>query len=277
MIQKITDFARIERFVSQLQDDPCYCSPMLSDDEAIQNNLLRSIQRPDLHDTFGVYSSGILTGVFCFTVLKEDQYLEMLVGLSREESAYAEMFCYLTAQYPGFRADFVFNPRNALLTGALKARGAAFYPEQYKMVYNGMALPAAKRESDVVLYTSEYHDGYAALHDDATGRYWTAEKVLEAADKFRVLLALRNGKVVGYIDVTHNFAENEPFDLFVAPGCRGLGYGRALLTKALRMNEPRGMMLLVDVDNVPALQLYESLGFKKKERGGSITAYLTVS
>ena len=54
---------------------------------------------------------------------------------------------------------------------------------------------------------------------------------------------------------------------------RGKGYGRQLLAMALRENEPKDMMLLVDFDNVPAINLYESMGFVKKENGNLLTAY----
>ena len=54
---------------------------------------------------------------------------------------------------------------------------------------------------------------------------------------------------------------------------RRKGYGRQLLAKALQENEPKEMMLLVDFDNTPAINLYESMGFVKKESGNLLTAY----
>ncbi len=276
MLQKIANFTQIEPFVYQMQEDSCYSEPVLADDDTLSQNLIRSIESPNRHDTFGVYREGLLTGVFCFTVLREERYLEMLVGLSREKAAYAEILAYLSAQYPGYHAGFVFNPKNELMINELRARGAVFYPEQRKMLYRDAFLPAVKQEDAVVLYAPEYRAAYIALHNDSGGRYWTAEKVLQATDKFRVLLALREGKVVGYIDVTYSFAENEPYDLFVDPAYRRLGYARALMTKALRLNAPHWMMLLVDADNFPAIRLYESLGFERDERGDSVTAYFTV-
>ena len=41
-----------------------------------------------------------------------------------------------------------------------------------------------------------------------------------------------------------------------------MGYGRKLLAKA--ENGQKGMMLLVDVDNEPAIRLYQRAGFVKK-------------
>ena len=66
--------------------------------------------------------------------------------------------------------------------------------------------------------------------------------------------------------------ENEPNDLRVLEAYRRRGWGRRLLAKAIELNRPHGMMLLVDTDNVPALRLYESMGFEKAEGENSLTA-----
>ena len=106
--------------------------------------------------------------------------------------------------------------------------------------------------------------------------YWTGEKVIKASDRFKTFVVIEDGIVTGYIDVTHCFAENEPYDILVKKEYRRKGYGRQLLAKALKENEPKDMMLLVDFDNEPAINLYESLGFIKKESGNLLTAYWKV-
>ncbi|MBO7221487.1 MAG: GNAT family N-acetyltransferase, partial [Clostridia bacterium] len=106
--------------------------------------------------------------------------------------------------------------------------------------------------------------------------YWTADKVIAATDIFRVILAIEKDDVVGYLDITHKYDENEPYDILVKPEYRRKGYGKAMLAKAIELNKPNGMMLLVDVDNVGAIALYESLGFEKVLGENSITAYLSL-
>lgn len=76
--------------------------------------------------------------------------------------------------------------------------------------------------------------------------------------------------------MSHSYDVNEPFDLFVLPEFRRKGYGKALLEKAIETNRPKGMMLHVDIDNIAARNLYESLGFEIDELGCSITARLTL-
>ena len=85
---------------------------------------------------------------------------------------------------------------------------------------------------------------------------------------------IEDGEAAGYIDLTHNSAENEPYDLFVRKESRRRGLGRALLSAAVQENRPNGMALLVDIDNEAAIALYESQGFDRAEGENNITAHI---
>lgn len=43
---------------------------------------------------------------------------------------------------------------------------------------------------------------------------------------------------------------------------------------ALETNRPKGMTILVDIDNAPAIRLYKSTGFEKVEHQNSLVAHL---
>ncbi len=213
-----------------------------------------------------------MIGPFAFQVIWDEQYIEMLAGLSRDKDAYWDVFHYLEAFYPSYHVDFVFNPQNYLLKELLEAKGAELEPEQQKMVLGTPVLEADT--SGVAAYTEQYAKQYFAIHNKDL--YWIGERVAAARDRFRTLLAIHQGKVVGYLDVTCCFEENEPFDLFVLEQYRRMGYGRKLLAKALEWNQPKGMMLLVDVDNEPAIRLYASMGFAKVQGQNNLTAHWLV-
>ena len=85
----------------------------------------------------GILEDGVQQGLFVFSVLKDDRYMEMLAGFSRSGEAYEAVAEYLQECFPGFEADFVFNPANDLLTDLLKRKGAELDPEQQFMKLTG--------------------------------------------------------------------------------------------------------------------------------------------
>lgn len=272
MIKTIKAYEECSAFAAGFQGDPCFSDPMLCSEEQIQCNLVKSIERPDC-DVLGLYRQGQMIGLFALLVLPNEKYIEMLVGLSREKEAYLELLHYMGQRWLGFCADFVFNPGNYILKELLDLRGAEYEPEQQKMV---LGTPVLSVDTTGIEPLSErYMAQYCAIHNK--DMYWTGERVAQAQERFRTFLAIHDGKVVGYLDVTYIFKENEPFDLFVLTEYRRRGYGRKLLAKALEQNEPNGMMLLVDADNVPAIRLYESMGFAKVQGQNNLTAHWNVS
>ena len=272
MIRIIKTYDECREFASGFQGDPNSSDPMLCGEEQVACNLIKAIEKPDRHCVLGVYNEEQMIGLFVFLVLQDEKYIEMLAGLSREKEAYQEALHYLEQCHPGYSADFVFNPGNFLMKELLDQRKAEFEPEQQKMVLEAPVLGIDT--IGVELLSDRYAEQYCDIHNK--DMYWTGEKVMQAQDRFRTFLAIHEGKVVGYMDVTCTFEENEPFDLLVLEEYRRKGYGRKLLAKALEMNAPNGMMLLVDVDNDPAIRLYESMGFAKVQGQNNLTAHWTV-
>lgn len=269
LIQPIESYEQCGEFVDGFFGDPVFSDPMLPAAKEIPSKIIKPIERTDCYSVLGAYRESELVGLFSFLILKDERYIEMLVGLSRDAETYSEVIAYLQRRYPSYDADFVFNPNNNLLKTILIQKGAEFETEQQKMVRKAPAPQADT--AGVELLSEPYRQQYFAIHD--RDMYWTGEKVAAAVDKFRTFLAIEDGKVVGYLDVTHCFEENEPFALLVLESHRRKGWGRKLLAKALEMNQPKGMMLLVDIDNEPAIRLYESLGFEKAENENSLTAH----
>ena len=110
---------------------------------------------------------------------------------------------------------------------------------------------------------------YLALHNQDL--YWTGERVVANPD-FHVFVAVDKGLVVGYVDVSAWSDENEIYDLLVMEAHRRKGWGRKLLARAIESNRPKELMLVVDVDNAPAIALYRSLGFETVPGQNSLTA-----
>lgn len=270
MVKVLTSVAEYLDFANEINRDPDFSDPMLISEEQMRNHLLNAPTRQDCQ-VLGVFDGAEMTGLFVFLVLPDESYLEMLVGLSRSLTAYEEMLAYLKEHYQGWKADFVYNPGNRLLHGLLEPERAEFEPEVQKMVLKRNVPYESGHQ--IELYSEQYREGYRAIHDDDDGRYWTVDKVIAAPERFRIILAIEQGEVVGFIDITHKYEENEPYDVFVQESHRRKGYARAMLARAIELNRPRDLMLLVELENTAAIALYESMGFDKVE-GGNITAHL---
>lgn len=270
MLKPLTNAKEYLDFVRRVNGDPSFSDPLLRSEEMIQSRLLESPGEQER--LWGVFEGDQLLGLFGFLVLEEESYLEMLCGVSRSPQAYEEMLSFLKENYGGFQADFIYNPGNHLLHGLLQRENAEFDKEAQNMILE-KEVPC-QSSHQIELYSPAYREQYLSIHTKEG--YWTGEKVLDAQDKFRVLLAIEKGEVVGYIDVTYKYDENEPFDVFVKEEHRKKGYGRAMLWKAIELNRPKAMVLQVYVDNAPAIALYEASGFVRIDGANSIVAHASL-
>lgn len=265
MIQKIHSFDEYEDFIRELAGDPFYSDPHFTYDK---DNLYRSLKAKDNY-AFAVSENGTTVGLFVWIVLPDDRYIEMLIGFTKKEEAFSEMLSYMEQNYGGYRMDFVLNPLNAAISRPLKMKGATFDPEQQKMLLTGPTPNVST--SRIELLSEKWTEQYCKLHNVDT--YWTAERILSAQDKFRVLLAIKDGQVQGYLDVQYCYEINEIYDLFIKPEASQQGYELALLEKAIELNKPHQMMVVVDVDAKAEIELYTAAGFNRMEGQNSITAF----
>lgn len=272
MIKTLSSLNEYNEFINSFMKDELFSDPMLTTNEQVQSNLFNSVNKTN-NTVLGCFNdSNEIIGLFVFLIEKEEKYGEMLVGLSRQDRAYKEIFNYLEEQYKDMDFDFVYNPNNFLISEELLKRNAFFETEQQKLKLKEIIPYQSKLQ--IELLSERYNNQYISIHN--TNMYWTGSRVIEAKNRFKTLIALSNGNVVGYIDFTHCFDENEPYDLYVLPEYRGAGYGKALLNKAIEMNYPKKMMVLVDIDNSIAINLYKSLGFETINGENNITAHLHI-
>ena len=266
MIQKIYSFDEYEGFISELANHPLYSDPHFTYDK---NNLYRCLNSKDKH-AFVVSKDGVIEGLFVFIILPDDRYVEMLIGFTKVEEVFTEMFEYMENNYCGYQMDFVFNPLNTAIFKPLKLKGAIFEPEQMKMIQDG-SVPNVSTNS-IKLLSDKLVKQYCDLH--STDTYWTGERIVSALDKFRVLLVVNDGQVLGYLDVQSCFDINEIYALYIKTEASSQGNELSLLAKAIELNKPNQMMVVVDVDNKEEVDLYTAAGFVKLEGQNSVTAYI---
>lgn len=264
MIETIDSFEEYRNFISDVSCDPLFHDPhFIYDPDQLYGSLYRKNEF-----AFAVKTDGIIQGLFVWLILPDERYIEMLIGLTRSGAAFSEMLCFLEEKYPGYKADFVLNPKDTALIRVLNEKNAYFDHEQQKMILTG---DVADISTDCVEeYSEKWRDQYCALHRADT--YWTAERVLSALDRFRVLLAVKNHQVLGYLDVTYCYEINEPYDLLIRPELPFRKYAVPLLAAAVKRNVPNQMMVLVNTESTEEIAAYAASGFEKVEGRNSLYA-----
>ena len=259
-----------EYILRKQKDSGNFCHLCPTGIDGIIKELNRLFAKPDprvlvIRDDFGV-----LQGVFNLFIIPEEHYIETDWGFVTTPSVYDDLIAHLRNTYPGYHLDAVVTKSNQTMFEAYRKNGLVYQEEQILMDLK--AFTPKPVNANIIRYSPEYEESYRAIHDDE-GLYWTAERMLKTLDDHDVFIAVENGEAVGYIEMTTLDDENEPIQLFVKAECRGKGYGRALLQTAIEHNFPRKMVLEVDADNIPALNLYISLGFQERLREylGSMT------
>lgn len=254
MVEEIFSFEKYKDFINEISDNPNHKDPHYEYDE---RNLYDSLKKKNQK----VYITTIgtkITGLYVWLILPDDNYIEMIIGLTKEDDSLEEMLSFIETNHKGYQLDYVINPQNINFVKALNVRNAVFEKEQQWLVYKNKIDKLT--EFDVILFSQEYQDQYINRHNKDV--YWTAEKIIAANDKFRTFLAIEKNTVIGYIDVTYCFEKNEIYDLWVDESFQGKGYEQALLQAAIDMNMPKKMMVLVDVDNLSETEMFKSVGFE---------------
>ncbi len=267
MIKQIYELESYSDFIERLKMDPNYSDPHYI---YAPDTLLKVFERND-RNVYAVFEKDEVIGVFVILVLPTDKYLEMLIGYSKEKQAYHELLRFMQQEYPGYKMDFVFNPGNEAIRNVLKEYDAHFDTEQMRMIAE---TPSEyRRKHHVEMLMDQYIEQYRSMHIQDT--YWTADKVLLAKDRFKVFVALSDDKVIGFIDVTYCYDENEPYDIEVDNSYHGECVEADLLSYALEQNKPKSMMVLVDVDQKAEIEIYEKVGFTAILGQNSITATIS--
>jgi ribosomal protein S18 acetylase RimI-like enzyme len=117
-----------------------------------------------------------------------------------------------------------------------------------------------------------YLDFYDEVAEDAAARSYLAKHL--GAGTSTILLAERGGLAVGFAQLYPTWESLSLtsrwilYDLFVEPGARRVGVGRALVTAALdhaRASGAGSLSLETARDNAPAQALYQALGFERDD------------
>lgn len=265
MIRKIQNITPFSRWMRDFICDESFSTPFCD-----ENRVLSVSGRADSL-LLGAYAGDTLIGIFCLMVLDREKYIETLFLYTKEKRAYEQLLAYLSDTYRGYEMWFVYNPKNPILTAYLSEKQAFFYKEQRYMEYMGAG---GEDTDEVIPYCDLYKESYLRIHSEEG--YWDGEKTLEKREDFYIFLCIRNNSLVGYIDLSKGNGTSEVMDIRVLPEYRNQGIGGLLLKKTIFMSIGNPLVLTVDIDNFPAIHLYEKTGFREIPMNNVMTAKLVL-
>lgn len=109
-------------------------------------------------------------------------------------------------------------------------------------------------------------EALSIIEADSFSMPWSEKDLRALLDRSycMYLVAEAEGSVVGFCGLTNLCNEGNIDNVVVKRSCRGRGIGRRLLQELLRQGEAQGIgdfTLEVRVSNLPAIRLYEKMGF----------------
>jgi putative acetyltransferase len=128
-----------------------------------------------------------------------------------------------------------------------------------------MAIPctlrdyaAADEDAAIALWLEAWRIAYPEIDFDARVPWWRDRWRNELVPVADIVLAESDGKLCGFVTVEPDTLYLD--QLVVAPHAWGAGVGAALTAEAKRRS-PRGLDILVNIDNARAIRFYEKHGF----------------
>lgn len=117
----------------------------------------------------------------------------------------------------------------------------------------------------IVTLGREHLSGVAKIEQECFSQPWS-EKALEIllSDNAVAVVAVLDGEAVAYAGMTSVLDEGQITNVATLPSYRRRGFSHALLAELVARAKAKGIssiFLEARVSNVPALSLYESLGF----------------
>lgn len=115
---------------------------------------------------------------------------------------------------------------------------------------------------------AEHTAQVAALEQICFSCPWSENAIIhELTNQISIwLVAVEQGKVIGYVGSQYGYGEADMMNLAVAPAYRRNGIGKALvaeLVAQLQSMDIHSLTLEVRQSNLPAVMLYESMGFSQ--------------
>jgi len=192
---------------------------------------------------------GEVRGWIHYFYIPEDKYLQTVAFSVSEgtREALAEFLDYMRSRFSGCELYLGFPAENTEATAALSEAGLECISDNMHCDAALAEYEPREESSDIVPVTRENFPLFAELHSQYEGdMYWSAARLREALDEWRIFMLMRGGRAAGAVYCT-DFAGGIPcaeiFGIDIREG--GSPVRRALLTAALNCEKRRGMRHLL--------------------------------
>lgn len=265
---RVIEAAQYANELNQIQEHKC--KACATEYDKMLYYFRKRLKRPDDEVLICTDNNEIL-GVLAILVETKDKYLEAVGGVFAKENYHEiamQFFKYLKEKYAGFHFDAAYPKENKDAISFMESIGANCISMDLEMLLKKDDFCPSKVNKEILPLSEKYYEGFSKLHDENhPDVYWTGDRILAYLDKFDVLIALDKDNIVGSI-VTSRFGNKKEEIYFIETDkCyRRQGYANSLLQKSIDKAFKSGikeLMILVETDNIPAFNLYESSGFEK--------------
>lgn len=165
---------------------------------------------------------------------------------SSTREALDEFIAFARERFPGFSLHLGFPSENTEAVSALDALGFERIEESYNNSLNYETYELRPEDERVIEITGENYPLFAALHTQED-MYWTAERILEKLDQWKIFAYIEDGKAVGavYLRFFDDKVLSEIFGIDFEGGVYNGDLFRKLLASALNWDKQHGTKHMV--------------------------------
>lgn len=249
MLKKLReqDFGRYVDFAYQLALDmtksgyPTYADGIKTKDDFVAR--ARKAFSADNEEILLYEQEGKTAGWIHYYYLPEERYLDtcaFCIAFGMKE-ALAEFIAFAQEHFPGSELYLGFPKENTEAAAALESQGFNCIEESYNDVMDFEDYVLQPEDTGIFSVTRENYELFSALHcQNDCDMYWNSARILDAIDRWRIYMCLRNGKAAGAIYYMDDTFVPEIFGVDFPDDIYNKDVYRALLTAALNDCKRRG-------------------------------------
>lgn len=241
------DFDRYVDFAYELALDmtksgyPTYADNIKTKDDFVTR--ARKSFSTSTEDILLFEQDGKTAGWIHYFYLPEDHYLDTCAFCiaSGTEEALTEFIAFAREHFPGSELYLGFPKENTEAVTMLKASGFDCIEESYNDAVDFEEYTLQPEDAGILPITRENYELFSVLHSrNDQDMYWNSARILDAIERWRIYVCLRNGETAGAIYFMDDKSMPEIFGVDFPGNVYDSSVFRALLVAALNCCKQSG-------------------------------------